>query len=152
MPEFCHCNFRTSSFFVKSFDVLPKNTAQLLFFLITFLLGSIKVALHLFNEAPCFVFFIFSFPNFYELVSEPASISFFLFFVRGRTFDHCVELGFSLRTLLATLMKCFCFLFQLHQPRQILLRLLSTYLLVLHDPTCHGSFCPTALCGLLPPG
>ena len=78
--SFVNTNLRTSSFFIKSFDVFPQNTVQLLFCLITVVLGSIKVALHLFNEAPCFVLFIFSFPNFYELVFAPTSISFFLFF------------------------------------------------------------------------
>ena len=45
---------------------------------------------------------IFSSLKFRELVSDPTSISFLLFLVRGRTFDHCEEFGFSLRTLLAT--------------------------------------------------
>ena len=67
------------------------------------------------------------------MVTERVSIS-FLFFVRGRTIGQCVEFGFSLRTLLAA------FLLRLPQPRQILLRLLSTYLLASYGPTHHGCF------------
>ena len=76
----------------KASTYSQKSTAQLLFCLTTFILGRIKVALHLFNEAPAFIFFIFPFSKFCKPV----------LFVRGRTFDHCVEFSFSLRTLPAT--------------------------------------------------
>ena len=90
---------------ILSFDIKifgrPRSSSNLqssveqLFCLKTVILGNVKVAVHLINEASCFVHFIFSFPKVYKLVFEPRSISSFLVF---RPWPH-----FPLRTLLATL-------------------------------------------------
>ena len=39
LPEFCHCEPRTSSFLVKSIDVFSQNTVQFLFHIISFYSG-----------------------------------------------------------------------------------------------------------------
>ena len=50
LPEFCHYELWTSSFLVESSDVFSQNTVQLLFHYIAFILGFVKVALHLFDQ------------------------------------------------------------------------------------------------------
>ena len=57
---------------------------------------------HLFNETHYFVFLFFPFTEFVKPVTELVLVPFFLFFVCGRAFDHCLEVSISFRTLTAT--------------------------------------------------
>ena len=67
------------SLLVKSFDVFPENRVQLPFHFVTFVLGIVEVALHLFDQVPCFVLL---FPSLLKLLQQiPDHSSFFFVLV-----------------------------------------------------------------------
>ena len=129
------------NFCIRRYCIYKKCTAQPSLCLITFVLGSLQVALLLLNQKTCCVLFIFAFAKFFKQVTELVTIPCYLLFVGGHILDHCIEFGLSLRSLRAT---CCATCFSSHSKRAPV----STgsnrgeTFLVSRAAKCQGSFTP----------
>ena len=108
LPHLFHDELQASYFFLKSFNVFPEYSVQLPFYFVTSILGLVEIALHLFNQASCFILL---FPSLLELLQQiPDHSSFFsfLFFVR---FNHLAHVRFSFRTFPTAFVPRICLFF-----------------------------------------